>query len=644
MVLAFSPPLGVGRSLDEELGFLHCYSRHAIHGLIHTVSVFALLHFMFSSFAYAPYIFSIAALFLYFSWDKSCSVVMALAAYGGLRFFAPVSASTLIILLLLTGISELHSIGRLLPLRNVKLLVFSLPFYAMMRLLWWTGHSWFMWERVIAYDALWSCKIRGKKVNNVWCVQYATSSNWNGQLTNRFDYTFVPETAQDVVNIVNWARNNGKKLRIRGQGHTTSPLLFSDTDSCLIDVRIMNAVRMDETAPPSAPRVVVSAGTCSHEMDSLLEPLGLCQPCNTVLSNFRVVGVVCTGCHGAGFEYDCISERVEWVKVVTSEGKIETISEESHGADVMGAMRCNLGALGVVLELALRVEPSTTWKITDELIPVEKMTRETLKDIFKRPGTTAELLFFPAAQEFWIKKCIQLPAGTPVHPYWKAYRTVQDLLTGTMSIPLRWAFNFVSHVPQFNLFPLYVRQHWKSNRQWLDMLAMTSVPVPTLGAVHYGNCLDRLSFELSEYLFKVDPDFGNLHSLLMSCTADIRTMLRAGEVPVTLVMEFRVNPASERTTLSPMYGKAGEFFCGLEWISLKGTPGYDEYVARMAKKLFDEYGARPHWAKKMILPNHELFPRIKKSFGQRIHSFENIRKRLDPHDMFLCDFLDRILH
>lgn len=137
-------------------------------------------------------------------------------------------------------------------------------------------------------------------------------------------------------------------LRPLGSRHSFSTL--ADTDGTLIDLSAMPAV-VERTADDA---VRVSAGIRYGELGAELHRQGLALANLASLPHISVAGAVSTGTHGSGDGIGSLATAVRAVTIAAPEGErtLRRGDPEFPGAVVA------LGALGVVVELELDVEPT----------------------------------------------------------------------------------------------------------------------------------------------------------------------------------------------------------------------------------------------------------------------------------------------
>ncbi|QDZ18639.1 putative D-arabinono-1,4-lactone oxidase [Chloropicon primus] len=80
-----------------------------------------------------------------------------------------------------------------------------------------------------------------------------------------------------------------------------------------------------------------------------------------------IAGAVATGTHGSSLEHGSLSDQVLSFQVVVANGSLVEISHESH-PHLMKAMKVNLGRLGIVTEMTMKIIPQTAVRRTLETL------------------------------------------------------------------------------------------------------------------------------------------------------------------------------------------------------------------------------------------------------------------------------------
>lgn len=450
--------------------------------------------------------------------------------------------------------------------------------------------------------------------------------NWAGTESCRPTRICYPSSSADIVTIVNEARRNGKKIRVAGRGHTMGPLSLTDGYLVMLD-------RLERIGPVDETRglVTIESGVTVGALDRVLRRHRLVMPTNVVLTNVRYGGVIATGCHGAGWECPTISDLVEAVTIITYEGKIVRFSEATHGAEVMNAVRCNLGGFGIMHEIVLRVEPMFNLLANDRRLPMTAFEDPAELKQYVTTNDYVEAFWPPMASGLWAKSWNRTDAPARRTSWSRAPR---DLMTTEfMNVLWRWMRDHPATTAPINNF-LY-QTFIPKNR---------SVILDAADAMHYRDHIGRIPVHIMSFAVKVDPDCRNIQRAWQLIIDKVREHAGAGKLPLNLMIELRAI-GSSNVLLSPAAGEPGEHHCYFELLSFNRTPGHREFFDEVAQAWMDipELHARPHWAKYFYdIPG--IIPYIHKVWGNSLKTFAGIREELDPAGMFLNPALERILY
>ena len=176
----------------------------------------------------------------------------------------------------------------------------------------------------------------------------------------------------DVMAAVNFARENGITLAVRGGGHNAGGLGVWD-DALVVDLSGIRYVRVD----PKAATVTVGGGCTWADVDHATHPFGLAVPTG-IISSTGVGGLTLGG--GMGYltrKYGLTVDNLLSADVVLADGSFVTASAKEN-PDLFWALRGGGGNFGAVTSFVFRAHKVHTDYAGPMLWPLEK-TAEILK-------------------------------------------------------------------------------------------------------------------------------------------------------------------------------------------------------------------------------------------------------------------------
>ena len=155
----------------------------------------------------------------------------------------------------------------------------------------------------------------------------------------------------DVVAAVNFGRDGGLPVAIRGGGHN-GPGLGSVDDGLVIDLSPMKGVRVD----PASRTVRVGPGCTSGDVDHATHAFGLAVPFG-IVSTTGVAGLTLGG--GSGYltrKHGLTIDNLLEADVVLADGSFVTASKDQN-PDLFWALRGGGGNFGVVTSFLFQAHP-----------------------------------------------------------------------------------------------------------------------------------------------------------------------------------------------------------------------------------------------------------------------------------------------
>jgi FAD/FMN-containing dehydrogenase len=174
---------------------------------------------------------------------------------------------------------------------------------------------------------------------------------WNGLIDRRPALIVRCSGAADVIQAVDFARERGLVLSVKGGGHNVAGNAVND-GGIVVDLSLMRGVHVDAKARTAR----VLAGATWGDLDRETQVFGLATP-GGVVSTTGVAGLTLHG--GMGLlrgKYGLSIDNVLAVDIVTADGQLRTASA-TENADLFWAVRGAGANFGVVTSFAFQLHP-----------------------------------------------------------------------------------------------------------------------------------------------------------------------------------------------------------------------------------------------------------------------------------------------
>ncbi len=155
----------------------------------------------------------------------------------------------------------------------------------------------------------------------------------------------------DVIDAVNFARNNQLRFTVRGGGHHVAGFAVQD-DALMIDLSLMKGIHVD----PKGRTVRAQAGVILAELDRETQAFGLATPMGAV-SDTGIAGLTLGG--GMGWlrrKYGLACDNLIGADIVTADGEFLHLSAEEN-RDLFWGIRGGGGNFGIVTSFEYKLYP-----------------------------------------------------------------------------------------------------------------------------------------------------------------------------------------------------------------------------------------------------------------------------------------------
>ena len=399
----------------------------------------------------------------------------------------------------------------------------------------------------------------------------------------------------------------GRPLRVAGAGHSCSALVPSR--ETIVQLRGMDRILgVDEDAGT----VRVEAGARMGQVAQHLATRGWCLRHIGSSSYPTVAGALATAVHGSGRRWGSVSSEASVTNLtllLASGGVLPLAADRPTDQEFLAAARTHLGALGIVLDVTLRVERGSAMRVTRERRAVGELPDPSLH----LDGDHVEAWWMPYTSEALVVRRSLLPEYSGV-PRGSAAAVAAHRIVGE-DLPLAAALRIVARHPRLG----------ESFARWITRASAPARAVTSILRWDLATVGPRwLRAPTMEFGLPV-PALGAALSGLTSLAEEVRA-----STPFHLPVNIRWVGADRGTMLSMAEGRE-TVFVEVPW---HGTmPGRNQVLPRVEALLLS-LGGRPHWGKLAYRNPWALYPARDR--------WSRVRSTLDPAGVFSNDYLDRL--
>lgn len=466
--------------------------------------------------------------------------------------------------------------------------------------------------------------------------------------------SYAPRTEAEVLEVME--KHRGESIRAFGSLHSWSEA--ATTRGVAIDTRYLNHVQVVDGGESGAVSVRAGAGcTVGRLLEELRRQANLTLPSLGLIRQQTVAGATATGTHGSGAHSMSHYIRAARLAINGADGGGPEIRVITGGRQ-LEAVRCSLGALGVITELTLEVRPqynvSEHFHVYDSLRPVLDAESEyPIQQFYLVPWTwqyyaqhrretdAPRSLTAPLYRAFWI--------GVMDMGMHLAILSVVRLFRNPPAV--RW---FYRHMVRF-----FVPKDWavvdRSDRQ-LTMNHHWFRHIEIELFVERDQLPDALEFTLGALRFFDGKDSGTSHGaghgdeadggppqIARKLFAEMGVLEQAEGIRGRYTHHYPIcvrKVLPDQTLLSMACGEA-EARYAISLISYARPSRRDSFMA-MARLLtyvmVRRFGARPHWGKVCPLASEDverLYPRLPE--------FQEVTRGMDPYGYFTNEWTADLL-
>ncbi|CAL1266430.1 unnamed protein product [Larinioides sclopetarius] len=433
--------------------------------------------------------------------------------------------------------------------------------------------------------------------------------NWSETFECVPELFFAPKTEEEIAQILELAREENKKVKVVGCKH--SPSDIACTNGFMISLQNFNKlIEIDKKQM----RVKVQAGMKLSELNDALYSHNLALSVLGSVSEITIGGAICVCTHGTGLEYGTISSYVTEMDIMLSNSTVLNLSPEKD-LDAFQAALCSLGSFGIILTVTIQCEPAFNLQMRQYGLPLKDVIENL--EVHLSGSDHFRFMWFPYTDNVVVSHAtrteLQATKETWLTKIWRNF----------------WNYGIGYHALEFCYYISTFVPHWVPhiNKLFYYLSFSTS-----------SSKIDR-SYKIFNFecLFK---QYVNEWAIPIEKTGIVLWQLRewiesTPDVYIHFPIEVRFTKA-DNILISPAFGRNVCYINIIMYRPYGKEVPYKTYWEAY-EHIMMENGGRPHWAKAHSV-TAQTFGHMYPFFGK----WCSIRQRLDPINMFMNSYMNRI--
>jgi L-gulonolactone oxidase len=443
-----------------------------------------------------------------------------------------------------------------------------------------------------------------------------TFSNWSRIHQSTPSAFHQPGGEEELAHILGVARSSGEGVKVVGAGHSWSAAACTDGHLLNLD-RMNRVIEIDRQAG----LITVEAGIRLNELNDRLDDAGLAMSNLGSISEQSIAGAISTATHGSGGRFGNLASAVVGLRLMTADGNVHDVSPDD--TDLFSASRVSLGALGIVTQVTVQVEPAFNLRERVVSLPFDEAVER--MDELVDASEHVKLWWLPHTGKVRVSSLDRTtdPVTSRPRPLALAERVASKLSGRDVDIP--GALDRFLNQRGFPFVLSLTRDRPKLTPPLNRLIRAAYLSQDN----RVGHSVDV--FNLTMPAIHREMEYGIPRADAAHALVETRNLIERRNLYVNFIVEVRF-VAEDDIMLSGAYGR-DSCQLGAYIGDCDSAMPYFEGFESMCLEL----GGRPHWGKELFASRDQLaaaFPKFE--------DFDRLRRELDPHGMFENTFVQHI--
>ncbi len=423
-------------------------------------------------------------------------------------------------------------------------------------------------------------------------------TSWNENIQHPYKKLAIVHTEEELQKVVTEA----DKVRFYGNKQSSADICAGV--ATLIDVKQYNKILGYDD---SMREITVQAGIRLHELIQAVEEKNWCIPCLPDINTVTLGGALATGTHGTSGKI--LADYVVQCRLIQADGSIVVVKE---GTALLDALRVSIGVLGVISTVTIRCEETYTLHLK-EAPEKDSVWLPKIKSDLKRYDFL-RILWLPHTGMGYVIRGEKINEDVLVTenmgPEYLKHRRKASRILYKYSHKFPWVTYLANNI----LYQAFFRSK-KEHKGSLYQATVTKSRGSTLELAEWTIGLDKFPQVFAELKTEINSWKNNAY---IHIPMDIRFIYKD---------KSWLSYAYEQDTVT------------MGCVSRNAATANSYEAFHTIENIFIKYGGRPHWGKRFKAKDQEmniLYPKWS--------AFKNLRKKMDPTNKFLNDYLTKLFN
>lgn len=424
-------------------------------------------------------------------------------------------------------------------------------------------------------------------------------SNWSMKENARPNEYVLPKSIEDIQKTIKKAVLFKQTIRVTGAGHSFSPVAKPEQIAMsLHEMRGLISLNLEKE------EATFYAGTYLHEIGPILEAYHFALSNMGDIQEQTLAGVISTGTHGTGISLGSFSSIV--VKWGFVNGLGDYIEHERGDDDLSKALHVSVGLLGILVTVTIKIVPIYNLHYIARKENLLEAIPSFSESIYAHRHL--EWYYFPGSETIQVKLMNQ----SSYAPRTLQQRKVDELKLTAVENGLFYGLSeLTKRRPSLSKTVAKISAFGISTIEKNDV-SYTVFPSPR-----------NVKFNETEHAIPLER--------FEEAIEEIHWTFVRNHLNVHFPIECRTS-CGEAGFLSPTLGRKSAF------IAFHMYKGMNEvFYFNWVRETMKKYDSRPHWGKINWYDKeniYELYPYAE--------IFNNLRKQMDPHDVFMTQYFKNV--